>query len=119
MKKKLLTEKVKTLLEAPEKEKVVDTVWNMLQKSYSKVPGGFATASSPGELIDKSGLWKVVYRGDRITAVVIYKSRLGRKSIAMASDGTVQGIEDLKMIKREDLRMKRAWAEVARQAWLS
>lgn len=89
-----------------------DEVWEILQKSYAKI-GGFKSAASPEELISDSGLWKVVTRLGRVTAVSIYKDSFGRKSIASGTDGTPQGKADFFLIKDEDIKLKRAWSEVS------
>ena len=109
----LLFERVVNAFDNHTKHKYADQVWDILQTSYNKLPGGFASASSVDELIADSGLWKLIKRGDKITAVGIYKDRFGRKSIASGTDGTAQGRNDYMMIKQEDVVFHRAWAEVS------
>jgi hypothetical protein len=95
-----------------EKAKYAQEVWDILQKSYEKI-GGFKSATSPEELIRDSGLWKLSRRGGRLTAVAVYKDSFGRKSIASGTDGSTEGKQDYIRIKNEDLKFKRAWAEVS------
>lgn len=109
----LLTERVHNAFNASSKVKYAPQVWDILQSSYSKLPGGFGTASSIEELIDKSGLWKIVVRDGNVTAVNIYKDMHGRKSIASGTDGSPQGKKDFMMLKDADIKFKRAWAEVS------
>lgn len=109
----LLTERVHNAIGESSKLKYAPQVWEILQSSYSKLPGGFGTASSVEELIEKSGLWKIVVRDNNVTAVNIYKDTHGRKSIASGTDGTVQGKKDFMMLKDADIKYKRAWAEVS------
>ena len=111
--KELLIERVLNLHDRKSKIQVADTVWDMLQSSYAKVPGGFGTADTIDELIDKSALWKIVTRSGKITAATIYKDQFGRKSIASCTDGTPQGKKDFMMIRTEDHHFQRSWAEVS------
>lgn len=111
--KELLIERVLNIHDSKGKRIVADTVWDMLQQSYANVPGGFRTADTIDELINKSSLWKVVTRGGKITAVTIYKDQFGRKSIASCTDGTPQGKKDYAMIRSDDHTLQRAWAEVS------
>jgi hypothetical protein len=107
-----LCESIVNIWDDDEKRRIADEVWNILVSSYANI-GGFRSASSPKELIDKSGLWKIVTRHGNITAVSIYKNRLGRKNIALGSDGTMKGKLDLKMIMKDDIKLHRIWAEVS------
>jgi hypothetical protein len=109
----ILTEHVINAFDPDLKHKYSDQVWEILQKSYSSVPGGFATASSVDELIEKSGLWKFVIRNKQITAIQVYKDHFGRKSIASGTDGTPEGKKDLMMIANADIKFNRSWAEVS------
>ena len=107
-----LHERVLNLLSPDQKEAIAPEVWELLQTSYAGV-GGFKSAASPEELIQKSHLWKAVRRNGKITAVSIYKDQLGRKSIASGTDGSTQGKKDYGMLKNGDMQLKRAWAEVS------
>ena len=108
-----LIERVVNAFTAQDKHPYADEVWAILQKSYAAVPGGFGTADSVEELINKSALWKIVRRAGKITAIGIYKDQHGRKSIAAGTDGTAQGKRDYMMIKTADISHGRAWAEVS------
>ena len=107
-----LTERIVNLHTAAEKAKYVDEVWDILQKSYERL-GGFKTASSPEELIKKSGMWKLTVRDGNVTAVVIGRNQFGRKLIATGTDQTIDGKKDFLMMKRDDVRLKRFWAEAS------
>lgn len=109
----LIQERVFNAFDSANKLKYGQQVWDVLQKSYSSLPGGFGTASSLDELIEKSGLWKIVVRNGEVTAVNIYKDQFGRKSIASGTNGSVQGKKDFMMLKDADVKYKRAWAEVS------
>lgn len=108
----IITEKVVNLVDRQQKSKYAGQVWELLQQAYSSI-GGFGSASDVDQLIDDSGMWKLVTRDGKITAVNIYKDKHGRKTIAIATDGTPQGKSDYRMLNSEDVRTGRAWAEVS------
>lgn len=124
----LLLEKFVTVLPADSKEdqlKYATKVWPLIEDAYRYIGGlaGIKTYDAfVKEFVDNEKddfLWKLVRRGSNITAVKIYKLKKGhRKSVAMACDGTPQGIGDLNMILSEDMRLKErgAWAEVSGKA---
>lgn len=121
-----LTERVINLWTPEEKAKYAPKVWDMLNRSYQKL-GGFKSAANAEELVDTPGLWKLIKRGDKITAVGIYTSSektKNLKSIAAATEteldpeknayiATTQGKRDLVLLKSEDVRLNRAWVEVS------
>ena len=110
--KEILYERIVNLHRYDNKDKYGEEVWNILQKSYEPV-GGFKTAVSLEELIEKSGMWKLVVRNGLVTAVKIYRDQFGRKSIASGSDGSRQGKKDVFMMMKDDVKYGRTWAEVS------
>jgi hypothetical protein len=96
-----------------DKQKYAEQVWDILQASYASLPGGFATAATVDELIEKSWLWKLVKRDGKIVAVQIYKDQYGRKSIAGGTDGSPTGKAELNKIVMDDIKLNRSWAEVS------
>lgn len=109
----ILVERVINAFDEKTKLQYGNEVWDLLQKSYSKVPGGFGSADDIPDLIKKGDLWKIVTRAGKVTAVGIYRDQFGRKSIAAGTNGTRQGLADYMMIKNADVQMSRAWAEVS------
>lgn len=124
--REFLIERVVNLHSTDEKMAYADEVWDMLQRSYKKM-GGFKSAGSPEELANEPGYWKVVRRGDKITAVGIYKKSPQTnnfKAIASATEtelnpetgeykATAQGLKDYNMVKSADVKLNRSWAEVS------
>lgn len=124
--REFLIERVLNLHTPEEKMPYAEEVWDMLQRSYKKI-GGFKSAASLEELVNEPGYWKIVRRGDKITAVNIYKKSPKTKTFkviasATATDfdpekdrykATAQGLSDYEMIKKGDIKMKRSWAEVS------
>jgi hypothetical protein len=124
--REFLIERVVNLHSTDEKMAYADQVWDMLQRSYKKM-GGFKSANSPEELANEPGYWKVVRRGDKITALGVYKKSAKTKNFKMIASATEtelnpetgeykatpQGLKDYNMVKSADIKMNRSWAEVS------
>lgn len=74
------------------RERYVDQVWDILQKSYAPIGGikgsGF---KSKEDMIENLPMWKIFVRGDTVKAAVFYKDKNGRKAVAIATDGSDEG----------------------------
>lgn len=124
--KELLTERILNLHTPEEKAKYVDQVWDLLQNAYQKA-GGFKSAVNKEELINNPGYWKVVKRGDKITAANLYRKIPQTTTFKIYASGaeaeldpekqeyraTEQGKRDYINIKKADVTQKRSWAEVS------
>ena len=113
----IVNEHFVTCFEPADMAQWLDQVWDMLNAAYSYAGG--VKGITKDQLIPESDLWKLVRRGQKITAAVLYTmKRGGRKACYMASDGSDQGKDDLSMIISEDARMKDrdAWQEVSGRA---
>jgi hypothetical protein len=124
--KELLTERILNLHTPEQKAKYADEVWDLLQKSYVR-SGGFKSAADKEELITIPGYWKIVKRGDKITAANLYRKVPQTQTFKVYASGaetrpdpitntprsTLQGKRDYSMIKKADVTQKRAWAEVS------
>jgi hypothetical protein len=124
--KELLTERILNLHTPEERAKYADQVWDLLQKAYQKA-GGFKSAVNKEELINNPGYWKVVKRGDNITAVNLYRKIPQTNTFKIYASGsqaeldpdkqeyraTEQGKRDYINIKKADVTQKRSWAEVS------
>ncbi len=113
----LLVERYINLFGKEEISKYIDEIWDILQRTY-KPFGGFKTASSKEELLDKTDLAKLVRKDNKIVAVALYRDQRGRKSIAKGSDGSLIGKESVKKIYQEDIKMNRSWGEFSEKAEL-
>lgn len=105
-----LDEHVVNVWTPQDRAKHLPLVWNMMQKSYEKA-GGFHSADSPEDLMQKSKLWKLHRKGGEVTAAVIYKDLHGRKVIAGGTNGSEEGKMGLMHINDEDIKKHRAWGE--------
>jgi hypothetical protein len=124
--KEFLIERILNLHTPKQKAKYADEVWDLLQKSYVR-SGGFKSAADKEELITIPGYWKIVKRGDKITAANLYRkvpqtqtfkvyasgAETTPDSITNAPRSTLQGKRDYSMVKKADVTQKRAWAEVS------
>lgn len=106
----LLLERYVNVFDNTDKKKYVDDVWDILQSTYEPL-GGFKTAASKAELIQKSWLWKLIRKNNKIVACLLYKKEFGRKSIACGSDGTPEGKQALKTLMQQDIKQKSSWGE--------
>lgn len=78
-----------------EKRRVwADPVWDILQKSYESIGGikgkGF---SSKEDMIRNIPFWKIYTKSGKVVAAAFYKDKGGRKAVAIATDGTAQGLK--------------------------
>lgn len=108
-----ITETYINAIRPADKQKYAEQVWDILQASYAGLEGGFATAATVDELIEKSWLWKMVKRDGKIVAAQIYKDQYGRKGIAGGTDGSSIGKSEFSKIVADDLKLNRSWAEVS------
>lgn len=99
-----LAERILNLFTVADKQKYIDQVWDLLQTSYVKV-GGFKSSPNKENLINTTGLWKLVRRGD--------KDQHGRKSVASGTNGTIQGKKDYILLKDADIRYHCMWVEAS------
>ena len=110
----------------PKKQQYAKEVYDMIVKSYEYI-GGLAGCNSYEDFVEQyvddvandKLIWKMVKRGNKITAIKIYSTkRGGRKGIVIATDGTEQGKNDIAKILEEDYRLKErgAWDEVSGKA---
>jgi hypothetical protein len=124
--KEFLIERILNLHTPEQKAKYADQVWDLLQKAYQKV-GGFKSAINKEELVANPGYWKVAKRGDKITAVNLYRKIPQTDTFKVYASGaeseldptkdeyraTKQGKRDYSAIKKADVTQKRSWAEVS------
>lgn len=128
IKEHLICEHFMTLFnkDKDQRNKYAKQVYDMVVKAYEYLKGLAGCKSFEdfqkqyvNDERDKNLMWKLVRRGDTITACKIYVlNSLGRKSVVMASLDTEQGKNDLNKILSEDYNMtdRHAWAEVSGKA---
>ena len=97
-----------------QREKYGDRLYDMLQKAYEPI-GGLKGAgfNSPQDMIDNIPMWKVFRRGNDIKAAMFYKDKGGRKRVAVAPDGTMEGKRMLGKMLNDEYATNRAYAEIS------
>lgn len=76
-----------------EKKKHAQEVFDILTKSYES-QGGLKSGGfeNPQSMVDNIPFWKVHKNGSgQITHVILYKDKLGRKPVALGTNGTKEG----------------------------
>ncbi|BAV39180.1 hypothetical protein BPT24_057 [Tenacibaculum phage pT24] len=106
----IINERYVNLTSKEQMRENIDVIWDILQRTYAPI-GGFLTAKTKEDLINKTDFIKMVRREGRIVAVALYKDKKGRKAIAKGSDGTDLGKKGVKDIYMEDIKLGRAWGE--------
>lgn len=93
------------------KKEYAPVVWDMLQAAYRDI-GGLKTGGldSPESLLDFP-MWKLVRKDGEILLVVLYKDSGGRKSVALATNGSRTGKRMLGRLLGVEL--SRAYMEVS------
>lgn len=112
-KEHLITERYVNLIAGDErKQEYADQIYDMLQKAYAKIGGihgnGF---KSPEDMIKNIPFWKFEVKGGVPLACILYKDKGGRKSVAVATNGTPAGKDSLARMMRADVMQGRSYSE--------
>lgn len=108
---KNLLEHVVNLFDKDHKKKFLDKILPLIKRTYQNL-GGIDNVNFRKLILD-SGKWKLVKRGDEITAGVLYRDLNGNKIRLVFSDGTPRGKADIKKILQDDLIHGRSWVEAS------
>jgi hypothetical protein len=85
------------------KQKYSQQVWDILQSSYANIGGikgnGFGTKDD----MLKIPMWKMGIRDGKVYAVIMYKDKGGRKSVAAGTDQSIEGGWFIKDIMANEL----------------
>ena len=73
------------------KKKYTQQVWSILQSSYKKIGGVKGNGFKNPEDMLNIPFWKMNIVSGKVVAVIMYKDKGGRKSVAMGTDGTPLG----------------------------
>ncbi len=92
-----------------------DEVYELLQKAYKDIGGikgnGFNSAD---DMVKNMPFWKIAKVKGKIVAIILYKDKNGGKAVAMATDGSRDGILKLKDILKNEL--SRSYMEASSNA---
>lgn len=116
----ILMERAINLIEPEDKQLYIDAIANMLHQAYAPIGGFKDIKDIEGVKVELTriaqspGIWKLMKRDGEIVTSALYKfTPAGRKALAVATDGTTTGKKGLMMIKADDVKMKRSYAEVS------
>jgi hypothetical protein len=91
---------------------VADEIYELLQFAYRRIGGlrgsGFNSAE---DMLAKIPFWKFYRQSNKIIAVILYKDKGGRKSVALGTDGSRRGAQKLAEMIREDVLKNRSYGE--------
>lgn len=98
----------------PRKHQYADEVHKMLQQSYASIGGihgdGF---KDPEDMKANIPFWKLHIKNGKVKAASFYKDTAGRKRVAIATDGSVEGKLAVAQMSREEIDHPRAWGEAS------
>jgi hypothetical protein len=98
------------------RRQLADQIHSMVGASYQKATGQQNLAfgmQSPEAMLETIPFWKIAKRDGRIRAVILYKDKNGRKSMAIATDSTKEGKNLLKQMLHDDMIRNRAYSEIS------
>jgi len=111
-----LSERFLNLLprDAEKKHELKDEVYDLLLRAYAD-QGGLVGSGfrNPSEMVDRIPFWKINRKHGVINAVGMYKDSAGRKRVAMATDGTIEGKKAAADMMVADLTQGRAYGEAS------
>jgi len=93
----------------PRKDQYKDQVYSILSRSYEKIGGLKGSGTESPEALKSIPFWKLAKKDNRIVAVILYKDKGGRKSVAVGTDGTVLGKQSIIDMAKAD--PKRSYSE--------
>jgi len=85
------------------KRKYLDQVWEIINDSYRDIGGIKGNGFSSKEDMLTIPFWKMIVKNGIVHAVVMYKDRNGRKSVAMGTDGSEYSRKHLASLTKHDL----------------
>jgi len=90
--KAILDERFLNPFKPVDKKVYAAEVWKILQDSYAPIGGikgnGF---KNQADMIKNIPMWKLGMRSGMVRAVIMYKDKKGRKSVAAGTDGSAEG----------------------------
>lgn len=103
---------INLLHDDPRKHQYADEVHGLLQKSYAKIGGIHGSGfKDKHDMIQNIPMWKLKKKDNKIVSAAFYKDKNGRKSVAVASDGSDEGKKGVAEIFRDDLTRGRSYGE--------
>ena len=110
----VINEHFLTPISEEERNKYKEEVYKILVESYKDI-GGLFGIDSADDLVKQTHIWKLVRKGGKIVAAIVYADKIKngeRKAIAAGTNGTEEGKKALYSIIKEDLKFKNRHAIV-------
>lgn len=109
-----LNETYHNLFTLDEKRPWAQQVWDIVNLSYERIGGIHGSGfKSVDDMIRNIPMWKLDIVGGVVKAAKLYKDKDGRKSVAVASDGTSEGKEKAVKMIVDDIRTRRTFVEIS------
>jgi len=101
--KEFIFESIINLFDESDKGIYVDEVWNLLMNSYKDIGGIKGSGFENKEAMKKKmKLWKLSRKNGKINAGLLYKDKGMRKTVAVFTDGSLEGKKALESMLKDD-----------------
>ena len=94
------------------KEKYLDSVYAILEESYSHVEGGLNFENKEDLLVNTS-VWKLIYFGEQLIGVVVYKAKLGLKLVALGLVKVYKELAKKRLYRLLRTSLTKTWMEIS------
>lgn len=98
----------------PRKDEFKDEVYDILVRSYAPIGGIKGSGTESPERLKSIPFWKLAVKNGKVVAAILYKDKGGRKSVAVGTDGTLEGKRAI--INMTGQEPKRSYSERSKTA---
>jgi len=96
-------ESIINLFNESDKDIYVNEIWNLLLNSYKDIEGIKGSGFENKEVMKKKmKLWKLSRKNGKINAGLLYKDKGMRKTVAVFTDGSLEGKKALELMLKDD-----------------
>jgi hypothetical protein len=93
----------------------LNRVWEILQNSYKNVNGGLLFKNKE-DLLNNTNEWKLIFYNGHIIAVMVFKSKFGKKIVALGRDSNYGELSIRALALSLEKTLAIAWMEVSEKA---
>jgi hypothetical protein len=94
------------------KQKYLDAVYAILEESYSHVEGGL-NFEDKENLLNNTSVWKLLFNGQHLIGVIVYKSKFGLKLVALGLLKTFKELAKKRLYKLLKSSFTKTWMEIS------
>jgi len=111
----IITERYVNLIGSnPKKEKYKQAVYDIIVHSYKSIGGSTTGGTESPDALLSIPFWKLAVKDGRVVAVILYKDKNGRKTVASGTDGSLAGKKAMiDMVKSDP---ERSYSEKSKSA---